>query len=92
MLISAGSLATLAPGPLAYAQSNHYHMRSRMRYDEYNANTPINAIEVLIICQTGNGGSGGSATQNSNGADGGSGGNCTITIPINVTFTLQVPA
>lgn len=87
--LSGGSLTALAPSQVAYASGNHLHTHHHhVRYKGYS--TPINVIEMLIICETGNGGKGGSATGNSSGAGGGPGGGCVITIPITVALTLQI--
>lgn len=89
-LLSGGSLAALAPSQMAYAHRSRSHTRSHARDIGYS--TPTNVIEMLIICEAGNGGTGGSATENSSGAGGGPGGGCAITIPISVALTLQVTA
>jgi hypothetical protein len=87
-LLSGGSLAALAPSQVAYANHSRSHIHSHARYAGNSA--PTNVIEMLIVCEAGNGGKGGSTTENSSGAGGGPGGGCLITIPITVALTLQV--
>ena len=87
-LLSGGLLTSLASSQV-YASSNHLHTHHHhVRYRGYS--TPTNVIEMLIICEAGNGGKGGVATENSSGAGGGPGGGCVITIPITVALTLQI--
>jgi hypothetical protein len=88
MLLSGGSLATLVPSQAAYAHSNkpntHHYTGGHKGHS-----TPTASPKLLIVCQSGNGGQGGSATKKSSGASGGPGGNCMITVPINVFLTIQ---
>jgi hypothetical protein len=87
-LLSGGSLTALAPSQVAYASSSHSHTHYHVRHIRYRIST--NVINTLIVCETGNGGQGGSATENSGGASGGPGGDCIITLPISVSLTLQI--
>jgi hypothetical protein len=87
LLFSGGSLATLVPSQAVYAHNNRSHAHHHTKHEGSNAHT--DPVKVLIVCKTGNGGKGGSATEKSSGATGGAGGNCIINVPIKVFLTIQ---
>ena len=91
MLISGGSVVSLAPSQAVYAHNHSSHMRStyHQREKQKERNTQKKTIQLLIVCKAGHGGKGGYATKRSNGAYGGAGGNCVINVPI--TVSLKIP-
>jgi hypothetical protein len=87
MLLPGGSLAMLVPSQSVYAHSTKPSMHHHTGHK--GSSTRTENIKLLIVCKTGNGGKGGSATRKSDGANGGSGGNCIINVPIKVFLTIQ---
>src|SRR5438105_11363194 len=84
LLLSGGPLTVMVSTQAAYASPTSSHQHTPSKQKEKKGESLIN---LVIICEPGNGGKGGKSTQKSSGAVGGKGGDCIVTIPIKLLLT-----